>query len=55
MKVYTNQTNLLVGSTAVMEHKDKDQVAFELAKSFILCGPQAYSLHQKLNSVRPRR
>jgi hypothetical protein len=27
MKVYTYQTNILKGSTAVVEHKDKDQGA----------------------------
>jgi hypothetical protein len=27
MKVYTNQTNVLEGSTAVVEHKDEDQEA----------------------------
>ncbi len=25
IKVYTNQTNVLEGSTAVVEHKDKEQ------------------------------
>jgi hypothetical protein len=27
IKVCTNQTNILEGSTAVVEHKDKDQAA----------------------------
>jgi hypothetical protein len=27
MKIYTNQTNIYEGSTAVVEHKDKDQAA----------------------------
>jgi hypothetical protein len=36
MKVYTNQTNALEESTAVMEHKDKDQeTRLELAELFI--------------------
>jgi hypothetical protein len=42
MKVYTNQTNFLEGSTTVMEHKDKDPAArLEIAESFIICGQQA--------------
>jgi hypothetical protein len=37
MKVYANQTNILEGSLAVVEHKDMDQAAgLELAESFIL-------------------
>jgi hypothetical protein len=33
MKVYTNQTNLLQGSIAAVEYKDKDQaVGLELAE-----------------------
>jgi hypothetical protein len=41
MKVYTNQTNGLEGSTTVEEHKDKDQAAgVEIAESFLpCCGP----------------
>jgi hypothetical protein len=38
-----NQTNIYEGSTAVVEHKDKDQAAvLEIAGSVILCGHQAY-------------
>jgi hypothetical protein len=37
MKVYTNQTNVLEGSTAVVEHKDEDQeVQLELTDSHSL-------------------
>ncbi len=37
MKVYTNQTNVLEGSSAVVEHIDKNQAAcLEIAESFIL-------------------
>jgi hypothetical protein len=36
------------GSTVVVEHQDKDQVAgLELAESFILCGHQAFKTHIK--------
>ncbi len=36
------------GSTAVVEHHDKDHVAgLELAESFILCGHQAFKTHIK--------
>jgi archaellin len=43
-----NQTNIYEGNTAVVEHKDKDQaVGLEIAKSFILCGHQAYKTHIK--------
>lgn len=36
------------GSIAVMEHKDKDQMARpEIAESFILCSYQAYKMHIK--------
>jgi hypothetical protein len=36
------------GSTAVVEHQDKDQAAgLELAESFILCGHQAFKTHIK--------
>ncbi len=48
MKVYINQTNVLEESTAVIEHKDKDQaVRQEIIESFILCGYQAYKMHEK--------
>jgi hypothetical protein len=37
MKVYTNQSGIYKGSTAFVEHKDKDQAAgLEIAQSFIL-------------------
>jgi hypothetical protein len=37
-QIYTNQINVLEGSTAVVEHKDKDQAAgLEIAESFNLC------------------
>ncbi len=43
-----NQTNIYEGNTAVVEYKDKDQaVGLEIAKSFILCGHQAYKTHIK--------
>jgi hypothetical protein len=48
MKVYVNQPNVYEGSTAVVEHHDKDQAAgLELAESFILCGHQAFKTHIK--------
>jgi hypothetical protein len=48
MKVYVNQSNVYEGSTAVVEHHDKDQAAgLELAESFILCGHQAFKTHKK--------
>ncbi len=48
MKVYVNQSNVYEGSTAVVEHHDKDQAAgLELAESFILCGHQAFKTHIK--------
>ncbi len=48
MKAYVNQTNTYEGSTVVVEHQDKDQAAgLELAKSFILCGHQAFRTHIK--------
>jgi hypothetical protein len=41
--IYMNQTNIYEGSTAVVEHKDKDQAAVqEIAGLVILCGHQAY-------------
>jgi hypothetical protein len=48
VKGYVNQTNTYEGSTVVVEHQDKDQAAgLELAKSFILCGHQAFRTHIK--------
>jgi hypothetical protein len=48
MKKYTNHMKIYEGSTAVVEHKDKDQVVgLEIAESFILCGHQAYKTHIK--------
>jgi hypothetical protein len=44
MKIYTNQTDIYEGNTAVVEHEDKDQAAgLVIAESFILCGHQAYT------------
>ncbi len=41
MKVYVNQSVVYEGSTAVVEHQDKDQAAgLEMADSFILCSHQ---------------
>jgi hypothetical protein len=52
MKVYVNQSNTFEGSTAVVEHQDKDQEAgLELAESFILCGHQAFKTHIKSIAV----
>ncbi len=43
MKVYTNQSGIYEGGTAVGEHRDKDQAAgLEMTKCFILCGHQAF-------------
>jgi hypothetical protein len=43
MKIYTNQINIYKGSTAMVEHKDKDQATgLEIAESIILCGHKAY-------------
>ncbi len=40
--------NIYEGSTAVVEHKNKDQAArLEIAEYFILCGHQAYKMHIK--------
>ncbi len=37
LRVYSNLTNVFKGSTAAVEHKDKDQAAgLEIAESFIL-------------------
>jgi hypothetical protein len=42
MKAYTSHSNILEGSTAVLEHEDKDHTAgLEIAESCILCGHQA--------------
>jgi hypothetical protein len=46
MKVY--QSGVYEGSTAVVEHQDKDQAAgLEIAGSFILCSHQAFKTHIK--------
>jgi hypothetical protein len=48
IKVYVNQSGVYEGSTAVVEHHNKDQAAgLELAESFILCGHQAFKTHIK--------
>jgi hypothetical protein len=48
MKAYMNQSNTYKGSTFVVEHHDKDQVAgLELAESFILCAHQTFKTHIK--------
>jgi hypothetical protein len=48
MKIYTNQTNIYEGSTAVVERWNKDQAAgLEITESFILCRHQAYKTHIK--------
>jgi hypothetical protein len=48
MKVYVNQSEVYEGSTAVVEHHEKDQAAgLELAESFILCRHQAFKTHIK--------
>jgi hypothetical protein len=48
MKVYTNQVNVPEGSSAVVEHKDKDQAAsLEIAEWFILCKHQANKTYRK--------
>jgi hypothetical protein len=52
MKAFVNQSNTYEGSTVVVEHQDKDQTAgLELAKSFILCGHQAFKTHIKIIAV----
>jgi hypothetical protein len=52
MKVYKNQPDVYQGSTAVVEHQDKDQAAgLEMAESFILCGHQAFKTHIKSIAV----
>jgi hypothetical protein len=52
MKVYVNQSGGYKGSTAVVEHQDKDQAArLEMADSFILCRHQAFKTHIKSITV----
>jgi hypothetical protein len=52
MKVYVNQSGVFEGSTAVVEHQDKDQVAgLEMVELFILCGHQAFKTHIKSITV----
>ncbi len=52
MKVHTNETNALEGSTAVVEHKEKQQASgLEIAESFILCGHQPYNTYVKSIAV----
>jgi hypothetical protein len=52
MKVYMNQSGVYEGSTAVVEHQDKDQAAgLEMADSFILCSHQAFKTHIKSITV----
>ncbi len=46
--MYVNQTGVNEGSTAVVEHQDKDQVAgLKMANSFILCSHQTFKTHIK--------
>jgi hypothetical protein len=48
IKVLVNQSGVYEGSTAVVEHQDKDQAAgLEMADSFILCIHQAFKTHIK--------
>ncbi len=50
MKVYINQANIHEGSTAVVEHKDKDKAAgLEIAESFMVCSHLTYKTH--INSI----
>jgi hypothetical protein len=52
LKAYKNQTNVLEGSTAVVEHKYKNQAArLEITESFIVCGFQAQKTHIKSLAV----
>jgi hypothetical protein len=52
MKVYVNQSEAYEGSTAIVEHQDKDQAAGqEMADSFILCSHQAFKTHIKRITV----
>jgi hypothetical protein len=47
-----NQSGVYEGSTAVVEHQEKDQAAgLEVAESFILCGHQAFKMHIKSIAV----
>jgi hypothetical protein len=56
MKVYTNQTNMYEGSTAVVKHKDKDQAAgLEIAESFIPGGHQAFKTHKEYSHLHPQQ
>ncbi len=42
MKVSSSHSNILEGSTSVLEHEDKDQTdGLYIAESCILCGHQA--------------
>ncbi len=53
---HVNQSNMYEGSTVVVEHQDKDQVAgLELAESFILCGHQVFKTHIKNIAVFIRK
>jgi hypothetical protein len=48
MKVYVNQSGVYEGSTAVLEHQDKNQAAgLEMADSFILSSHQVFKTHIK--------
>jgi hypothetical protein len=52
MKIYTIQMNIYEGSTAVVEHNDKDQAAgLEFDESFMHCRHQAYKAHIKSIAV----
>jgi hypothetical protein len=52
VKIYTNQSNVLEGSTPKVEHKDKDQAAgLQIAESFILCEHKAYKMHNKSMAI----
>ncbi len=52
MKVYVNRSGAYEGSTAVVEHQNKDQAAgLEMADSFILCSHQAFKTHIKSIAV----
>ncbi len=52
MKVNVNQSRVYEGSTAVVEHQDKDQAAgLVMADSFILCSHQAFKTHIKSIAV----
>ncbi len=50
--MYTNQSGIYEGGTAVVEHRDKDQAeGLEMAEPFILCGHQAFKTHIKSIAV----